>query len=215
MNRREFISILGSIFLSSNLINPIENILNPKKEIFLTIDDGPRKNMESFLFYPSLTFFLIGKKIKDKGYYLACKALELGHKVGNHSYSHPSFSKISLDQAKQEIEKTDQILEKVYNDSGIKRKKLFRFPYGDSGGVNYEQIRYFLNEMGYKTYRWTRDTDDWRYPLGKRSITDILNVISQTKNNDIVLMHDLPLTSKLILPYYRYHSEDYSFKTLN
>ena len=55
--------------------------------------------------------------------------------VGNHSYSHPAFSSLTMKESIEEIEKCESILEKLYQTSGIERVfRPFRFPYGDKGG---------------------------------------------------------------------------------
>lgn len=67
---------------------------------------------------------------------IAIQALELGFIIGNHSYCHPSFSDITLEQCFEEITCTDEIIAQLYQSAGILREhKYFRFPYGDKGGL--------------------------------------------------------------------------------
>ena len=62
-------------------------------------------------------------------------AIEKGFWIGNHSYSHPYFSKISLETCREEIHKTEALIDRAYHQAGMKRpNKLFRFPFGDKGG---------------------------------------------------------------------------------
>ena len=127
------------------------------------------------------------------------------------AYSHLSFSKISIDEAKKEIEKTDRILRDIYRDAGIgdsRRPRLFRFPYGDSGLCVTKrhgkliirgslakklEIRKFLEEMGYKIYGWDIDTEDWRYYRGK-PLRKILETLKKVRSGDTILMHEKPIT---------------------
>lgn len=97
-------------------------------------------------------------------------AIKRGFIIGNHSYSHRRFSKISLEEYYEEIKRCDEIIEELYKKSKKKRQaKLFRFPYGDKGGkivqftrfnrfflLNYffgkgkkEKIQEFLKKLGY------------------------------------------------------------------
>ena len=193
-----------------------------KKQIYLTIDDGPGVAMPDMLSILGnnnpVVFYIIGKNM-ETGTRIrqARQAIEQGHIIGNHSYSHPEFSRISIDKGKSEIEKTDKIIEQVYNEVGILcPKKLFRFPYGDPGywysektGVHGTKAKKqafadFLKEQGYTTQYWDVDTDDWRYYSEKtpRSLPTILSNAMSANDGDIVLMHDRPKTSVAIINNY-------------
>lgn len=110
-----------------------------QKLVYLTIDDSPSKNMMEKADYllkkriPAI-FFCIGH-LMEKNPDAILYAIKKGFIIGNHSYSHPFFSKIPLEQCYQEIAKTDKIIENLYSKANKKRPaKLFRFPYGDKGG---------------------------------------------------------------------------------
>ena len=77
-------------------------------------------------------------------------ALRHGMIVGNHGYSHPAFSQLSLEEGILEIEKTEKILNHIYEMAGVERRfRPFRFPYGDKGGQNREQLQAYLREGVY------------------------------------------------------------------
>ena len=77
-------------------------------------------------------------------------ALKKGAIVGNHSYSHPYFSKLSLEECYLEILKQEELLDRLYNEAGVVReRKNFRFPYGDKGGLNKLKIQDFLIKLGF------------------------------------------------------------------
>jgi len=213
--------LISSMFTPYDLFSATET-----KKIYVTIDDGPKNDMDVILEElgeKKVTFFMIGELLDTNyGFNIACKTLELGHEIGNHSYSHPEFSKISVDKAKKEIERTGKIINNVYKSVGKKNPLLFRFPYGDSGYYfgkrgfvgnrdKKKEIAEFLSELGYTTYYWTLDTEDWKYYRGM-SFDKIMRNLRKTKNNDIVLMHDLPITIKRIIPYYV--SMDYDMRVL-
>ena len=85
--------------------------------------------------------------------------------VGNHSYSHPAFSSLSMKECMEEIEKCEIVLERLYKDSGVERVfRPFRFPYGNKGGDNKNALQKYLKEKGFQkvddtqiTYPWWRE----------------------------------------------------------
>ena len=112
------------------------------KKIYLTIDDSPSRDFRSNLDYliehniPAV-FFCIGERM-EAGWEDLKYAISKGYLIGNHSYSHPLFSDLDLDSAKQEIQKTDALIERLYQEAGQPDyDRLFRFPYGDKGDGKY------------------------------------------------------------------------------
>lgn len=139
----------------------------PIKNIYLTIDDSPSKYMgQKIQFLESheipAIFFCRGEfipKHMDK----MILAIQKGFLIGNHSYSHPFFSKISLEQCFDEILKTELLINECYEKAGIKRpSKVVRLPFGDLGaGIQAKStwsidqtekvyaIQMFLKEQGF------------------------------------------------------------------
>lgn len=109
------------------------------KSTYLTIDDAPSRDFTAKMEYllrhriPAL-FFCVGQLIQQDEQALRA-AIEHGFVIGNHSFSHPHFSDLSLEDCKREIRQTDELIERVYRSTGLERPaKYFRFPYLDSGG---------------------------------------------------------------------------------
>lgn len=110
-----------------------------RKKVYLTIDDGPSKDFNNKIDFLSektipAIFFCLGENLilyhSD-----VIKAVRKGFIIGNHSFNHTHFSDMSLDACKDSIWKADQIIDSIYQESGIARRfKLFRFPYFDQGG---------------------------------------------------------------------------------
>jgi peptidoglycan/xylan/chitin deacetylase (PgdA/CDA1 family) len=204
LDRRTFLKGVGLTLLVNPIISPVFAEREERK-IYLTIDDGPGKNMEHILSLlreeDRVSFFLVGQSLEgENGYNLACRALEKGHVLGNHSRSHPSFSKISVSNGKREIDSTDKLIDKVYKSVGIERKhKLFRFPYGDKGNGRFDN---FLKEMGYSVHYWDVDSEDWKVKAGKINDERMISNLNTTKKGDVVLMHDLTKTAEEIISYY-------------
>lgn len=139
------------------------------KKGYLTIDDGPScdrmQKVDILLKYniPAI-WFCLGKEMETN---LESSIYTVKNRgiLGNHSFSHPRFSKISLDQCFEEINKTDKIIDRIYEQAEVQRPiKVFRFPYGDRGvgsrfyDFNYsvdeenriKDIQIMLKELGYK-----------------------------------------------------------------
>ena len=109
-----------------------------KKIAYLTIDDAPSNNFDMILKYllknkiPAI-FFCEGRKIIKRPENII-KAIKDGFIIGNHSYDHPNFSEISIEEAESQITDTDKLIESIYVESGIERPiKVFRFPFMNIG----------------------------------------------------------------------------------
>ncbi len=125
------------------------------KSAYLTIDDSPSKDFTAKMEYlhqqgiPAL-FFCIGN-LMQKNELVMRAAIERGFMIGNHSFSHPFFSTLSLEDCRREILQTDQIIEQLYQDAGVQRPaKYFRFPYFDIGGDKQTELQQYLHELGYR-----------------------------------------------------------------
>lgn len=120
----------------------------------LTIDDVPEKvhkEMTDYLLEKGIpaVFFVIGKPAetnRDSIIY----ALKNGFEIGNHTYTHANLNDLSYEEAIEEIEKCDAVVESLYKEAGVERKvKLFRFPYLSKGGDKREQLQQYLKDNGY------------------------------------------------------------------
>ncbi len=155
----------------------------------LTIDDMASANT------PDIVDWLVSKNIPaimfawgqnvEKHRKEALYALKQGMIIGNHSYSHPYFSKLDLKECREEIEKCEEVLNGLYADAGVERKfRPFRFPYGDKGGDNKTALQSLLKEMGFDKvddrsipYKWwkerglDRDIDTfWTYDFEEYNV---------------------------------------------
>jgi len=154
------------------------------KEIFLTFDDGPNEYTLKILeilkdFNAKATFFVLGKNCQKFPKILE-KISKEGHAIGNHSFSHSL--KFFFD-FKNEIEKTNEIIEKIAK----VKTKLFRPPYG----ILPFWLKNYLLKNQFKIVLWDLDSKDWK---GK-----ISNEIFKAENRSILLFHDTLKTS-LFLP---------------
>ncbi|MBF7095562.1 LysM peptidoglycan-binding domain-containing protein [Alkalibacter mobilis] len=125
------------------------------------------------------TFFVTGKAAEDHPTLIE-DIFEAGHEIGNHSYSHPDFTKITASQIATELQKCDSL---VVNITGKSTKPYFRPPFGYYNN----DVLAAVGSAGYsKTIHWTVDTIDWRGD----SVADITKrVMDKAGNGAIVLMH--------------------------
>lgn len=120
----------------------------------LTIDDISSENTPAIVDYLNekgikCVMFAWGSMVESH-YDEAVYALKNGIIVGNHSYSHPNFSKLTIEECISEIEKCEAILDELYRTAGVERRyRPFRFPYGDKGGANKDALQKYLSEKGF------------------------------------------------------------------
>ena len=84
----------------------------------LTIDDVSSKNTPAMVDYLKekgiqAILFATGKNV-ERYYEEAMYAVKSGMIVGNHSYSHPQFSKLTVLEAMEEILKCEDVLDRLY-----------------------------------------------------------------------------------------------------
>ena len=83
----------------------------------LTIDDIASENTPAVVDYLcekkiTAVMFAVGENV-EKHYEQAVYALQKGMIIGNHSYSHPGFSGISMEECVEQVERTEEILDKL------------------------------------------------------------------------------------------------------
>ena len=146
-----------------------------KPKISFTFDDGITNDILNYKFeewnemiLQSLEkaevksiFFVTGlNKQNKKGRFLLNTWNDRGHKIANHTFSHPNFNdeNVSIDDFETELLKTDAIISEYSN-----YVRLFRFPYLKEGHthVKIDGIRNILSQYNYKNGYVTIDASDW------------------------------------------------------
>jgi len=139
------------------------------------------------------TFFLGGTwVIKNED--LVLRMAQEGHELANHGYSHKDCDNLSVQQTKDEILKTHDVVKSL---TGIEME-LFMPP---SGAYN-EQTVEVAKEIGYKTIMWSEDTIDWR---DQNAELIFERATKNASGGDLVLMHPTKETAvalKSILDFY-------------
>ncbi|MDY8135414.1 polysaccharide deacetylase family protein [Aquimarina sp. 2201CG5-10] len=152
-----------------------QKVVLSKPLVSFTFDDGNTSNLAGFQFEEwnkmilshlenenlKAVFFITGwNKSNTKGQFLLKSWNDNGHKIANHSFSHPNFNseKNTSQVFENELIKTDSIISKLSN-----RTKLFRFPYLKEGQnqAKVDNIRNILSKHNYLNGYVTIDASDW------------------------------------------------------
>lgn len=156
-----------------------------ERSLYLTFDDGPHPEHTGPLLDllaehgAKASFFLIGQQI-ERHPELARRIAEEGHTLGNHSYSHPRFETLSLDEQFAEIDRTDALLASIDGHA----RHGFRPP----RGVLTVPMLARCVRQGRKILYWSYDSLDY----SRRPVPELLETIQRVppRGGDIVLMHD-------------------------
>ena len=123
------------------------------------------------------TFFVVGSRAADYPAIVRRMRRE-GHIIGNHSYNHAVFSRISLYAFQRQIVRTDAIIAPLAGYS----PRLLRPPYGE---ILPNQIEW-LKRQGYMVVNWNVDSVDWR-GIDSRAI--MVNIKKTLQPGSIILQH--------------------------
>jgi len=130
------------------------------------------------------TFFLEGRWVKANPD-LAKMIADRGHEIGNHSYTHPDMAKLSSESIKDQLMKTNEVIEATTE----VRPTLFAPP---SGSYRDEVVK-IAHELNMKTIMWSVDTIDWQRPEPHILVE---RVMSKIHNGALILMHPTSSTAK-------------------
>lgn len=162
-----------------------------QKKVWLTFDDGPHPTNTNKVLATlakhdiKATFFVLGENAKSR-LALVKAAFDAGHRIGNHSYSHPNLTTLSAANVKSEIVKTEAII-KAY----LGEHKLFRPPYGAHNAT----VDGIISSLNYRSIFWNVDTEDWKAAnKPTKWITVGINQI-KTRDDCRVLNHDIHPTT--------------------
>jgi peptidoglycan/xylan/chitin deacetylase (PgdA/CDA1 family) len=91
-----------------------------------------------------------------------------GNPIGNHTWSHPEFDKVTVAQYEANILRNEPLLRKISPDSDW---HWFRFPYLEEGDTieKREQLRAWLSQHGYRIAEVSMDFQDynWNEPYAR------------------------------------------------
>ena len=155
------------------------------RTLYLTFDDGPHAEHTPPLLdllarhSARATFFVIGNQVSAQAE-LVRRIVREGHRLGNHSFSHPQFADLDLDAQLHEIAAADAALEPWTGS----RSAPFRPPRGE---VSLGLMWHFARRRRRIVY-WSRDSRD--YGRGDPAALVERMRAQPLRGGDIVLMHD-------------------------
>ena len=157
--------------------------------IALTFDDGPKTSVTSRIL-DSLqanggraTFFMLGSNVNANAGVIR-RMVDQGCEVANHTHDHKYLTKIGADGIVSQVGSTNQKIQAVCGVSPV----LMRPPGGYIDGASLN----VLGSMGMPAIMWSIDTRDWQHRNAQRTIDTVL---SQVKDGDVILMHDIYSTT--------------------
>ena len=121
---------------------------------------------------------LMGSNINEKTIPVVKRAVSIGCGIGNHSYSHPFMDKLSVDEIKEEISRTEELIRGITGEGSV----FFRPPFFATSDIMFDTIDMcFITGLGCR---------DW-----EKEVTDkerVRMVMDNACDGAIILLHDQP-----------------------
>lgn len=182
---------------------------------YLTIDDAPSADLpvKTALLeecgVPAL-LFCEGRRLARHPDH-ARAAVESGFHLGNHTYSHTPASDLRVEEFREEVRRTEALLDAAYERAGVERPaRVFRFPFGDRGGDRADEFQAVLADTGFRSpdaddaahadgpwgsgrdWGWTTSVEDWTIedaPALRDAVVDAVRR-HDPDATEVVLFHD-------------------------
>ena len=167
---------------------PVSAVDPSKPMIALTFDDGPSGATSRILDALEAnggraTFFMVGNRMRSYPSVIN-RMVALGCEPASHTWDHSYLTKLSEGQIFSNLNQVDDTLQSI---AGV-RTVIVRPP----GGFINDASKAALAKRGTPAVLWSIDTLDWKTRNAQKTIDTVL---SNVKDGDIILMHDLYETS--------------------
>lgn len=156
-------------------------------QIALTFDGGANAaGLQSILStldreHVRATFFLTGTWAAANPDGVA-RIVAAGHRLGNHSMTHPAFTQLTDPMIADEIGRAESAIVAA----GGAPRPFFRFPFGDRDSRTINTV----NGLGYVPVRWSVDTLGWQGTSGGMARESVVQrVLGGLQPGGIILMH--------------------------
>ena len=183
-----------TVFMVNGREVPIYSVERDDNKIAITFDCAWNdEDIDSILdtldkYNCKATFFVVGDWVEK--YPDALKKIsEGGHEIGNHSYNHADYTKMSAEAIIADLDKCDAVIEQVTG----KKPHLMRAP---SGGYNDTVIK-AVDKSGRTYIQWSVDGIDYGDAL-PQDIYD--RSVKKTEAGDIILLHNGTKSTANVLP---------------
>jgi peptidoglycan/xylan/chitin deacetylase (PgdA/CDA1 family) len=151
----------------------------------LTFDDGPDATATPDVLDTlaergvEATFFVTGQMTAARPD-IVRRASQEGHRIGNHSWSHPRLTTLDRAQVESQLRRTNEVIEQATGSS----PREWRPPYGATSDL----VAAAAREVGLDSMvLWTVDPRDWADPPAT-TIRD--RVLQGVRPGSVVLLHD-------------------------
>ena len=177
------------------------------KEVVLTFDDGPRPPSTQKVLAAlatecvRATFFLVGRSAAQFPELVKRIAAE-GHTIGHHTWSHPMASRITFDQAKEEINRGIAADELALHGVATRTPStpFFRYPYFDMTPATLD----FLQSRRIVVCGADLWASDWENITPQHELKLLTERLAAARKG-IILLHDAqPRTAEMLPAFLRY-----------
>ena len=173
--------------------------------VTLTFDDGPKSGLTPKVLdilkeeNIKATFFVLGENFpggksnpaNKEAYALLDREKAEGHYIGSHTYHHLEHSKMTTEQMRTNINKSNPLLKDYMS-------PILRLPYGDGSfrssnpakQAKNDQVMKTIKDAGLKHVGWDIDTNDWDAKKRSILVSSMLKQICST-HGGIILFHDV------------------------
>ncbi|MEH7492290.1 polysaccharide deacetylase family protein [Neobacillus niacini] len=163
----------------------INEVPTSQRAVAITFDDGPNP-----VYTPQVldifseakgkaTFFMIGEQMRNHPEVVEQVANQ-GHEIGNHTFTHPKLSQLSIQDCLKEIEETEKLIEKLAG----RKPVVFRPPYLD---YNQETVSLLQRKRYPMIGAVNLDAQDWEQPGALHILEKSREAV---KNGSILIFHD-------------------------
>jgi len=179
--------------------------------IAITFDDGPHNQHTTQLLdalkakgVPA-TFFVMGSSVGSNAEIIK-RMHDEGHLIGNHSFNHENFSRLSIAEIKKNLEDTNR---RIHEITGV-NPTVLRPPFGFYN----QSVLSAAKDLDMSVVLWSIDPKDWQF-MNAKYILDV--VMEHAKDGSVILLHDIYETTveAAIMIIDTLHSKGYTFVTVD
>lgn len=164
----------------------LNQVRTERAEVALTFDDGPHPQHTPVLLdilaarRQRATFYVIGRLV-ERYPDIARRIVAEGHELGNHTWTHPTLSRLGDAAVLREIDRTQEVIWRTVGHVPV----TMRPPYG---AFSQRQSRMLAEARNLPTIIWSVDPQDWRRP-GPSVVAD--RMVRGARPGAIILAHDI------------------------
>lgn len=184
-----------------------------EKVIYLTFDDGPTPEVTEWTlnalaqFDAKATFFVLGKNV-EKYPDIVSATLASGHRIGNHSFSHPNGWEVETPEYLRNVQEGAEALQKITGE----QPDLFRPPYGRMKFSQYKKLK-----KEYQIVMWHIIGGDFVQDYSPEKVLE--NLEKYAAPGSVIVLHDSVKCGpkmKYALPKFleNFSKQGYSFESI-